>query len=396
MRLLHTSDWHLGRTFGPVALADQQEAFADWLVAQCRELRADLVVVAGDVFDRAVPPVEALALFRETLGRLLDSGAVVAVITGNHDGPDRVALYGNLLDGRGLYVRGGYGSVGEVLPLGFADGPLDLVLLPFLDPQAAPDHLPDADPDADADVDDGVDLVARRLRRTHQSVLAAAVAAARPGLTAPRSVAVAHAFVAGATVSDSERLLTVGGAGTVGADLFAGFSYTALGHLHRPQQVGGRPHVRYSGTPLAYSFSEIDPKSITLVELTPDGSPTVETVPVPVGRPVRTVVGTLEELLAGPADTRSFVRAILTDPGVVLDAKQKLSTVFPHVVEIVPRPAGGADTSVAPPVRAAAAHTDPADAVVAFWRAATGGPPSPAEQALLLDAVEAGRRKVEA
>jgi exonuclease SbcD len=395
VRLLHTSDWHLGRSFGPVALADQQEAFADWLVVQCRELRAELVVVAGDVFDRAVPPVEALTLFRETLGRLLDTGVVVAVITGNHDGPDRVALYGSLLDGRGLFVRGGYGSVGEVLPLRFADGPLDLVLLPFLDPQAAPDHLPDASTEVPAEGGDD-DLVARRLRRTHQSVLAAAVAAARPGLTSPRSVAVAHAFVAGATVSDSERLLTVGGTGTVGADLFSDFSYTALGHLHRPQQVGGRPTVRYSGTPLAYSFSEVDPKSITLVDLAPDGSAAVETVPVPVGRPVRTVVGTLEELLAGPADTASFVRAILTDPGVVLDAKQKLSAVFPHVVEIVPRPTGGDHTGAAPPVRTAAAHTDPAEAVVAFWKAATGGPPSPVEQALLLDAVEAGRRKVEA
>lgn len=396
MRLLHTSDWHLGRSFGPVALADQQEAFADWLVVQCRELRAELVVVAGDVFDRAVPPVEALTLFRETLGRLLDTGAVVAVITGNHDGPDRVALYGSLLDGRGLFVRGGYGSIGEVLPLSCTDGPLDLVLLPFLDPQAAPDHLPDADTDRVDDAGEGADLLARRLRRTHQSVLAAAVAAARPALSAPRSVAVAHAFVAGAAVSDSERLLTVGGTGTVGADLFSGFSYTALGHLHRPQAVGGRPTVRYSGTPLAYSFSEVDPKSITLVELAPDGSAAVTEVPIPVGRPVRTVVGTLADLLAQPADTRSFVRAILTDPGVVLDAKQRLSVVYPHVVEIVPRPTVESGSVVTPPVRAAAAHTDPAEAVVAFWRAATGAPPSPAEQALLFDAIASGRRKAEA
>jgi DNA repair protein SbcD/Mre11 len=393
VRLIHTSDWHLGRSFGPVSLADQQEGFADWLVAQCRGLRADLVVVAGDVFDRAVPPVDALALFRETLGRLLDTGVVVAVITGNHDGPDRVALYGPLLDGRGLYVRGGYGALGEVLRLRFADGPLDVVLLPFLDPQAAPDDLPEP-PATDGAQPDGDDLVARRQRRTHQSVLAAAIAAARPALTAPRSLAVAHAFVAGAAVSDSERLLTVGGTGTVGADLFAGFSYTALGHLHRPQPVGDRPTVRYSGTPLAYSFSEVDPKSITVVDLDADGSATVETVEVPVGRPVRTIVGTMEQLLAIGADTRSFVRAIVTDPGVVLDAKQRLAAVFPHVVEVVPQPLGRDITDA--PVRAAAAHADPAATVGAFWEAVTGAPPSPAERALLLDAVEAGRRKVEA
>ncbi len=387
MRILHTSDWHLGRNFGPVSLLDDQAAFVDWVVALCAAESVDLVVVAGDVYDRAIPPTEAVVLFRDALVRLQAAGHVVAVITGNHDGADRVAAYDELMDASRVYVRGGYAKVGEVIALEFADGPLDLVMLPFLDPQAAPDSL------AAAAGDDSDDAYERRLRRTHHSVLAAAVEATAAQRRGVRSVAVSHAFVAGGETSDSERQLSVGGSGTVDVAVFAPFSYTALGHLHRPQHVS--PTVRYSGTPLAYSFSEAHTKSVTLVDMAADGACSTREVEVPVGRPVLTVEGTIDELLRHEptsAERNSLVRAIITDPGVVLDAKPKLSQVYPHVVEIVLRPpvgVGGASGAVVD--RRAVTATDAADA---FWVASTGGPPTPEQAELLHQAIAVAEGKV--
>lgn len=396
MKILHTSDWHLGRDFGPVSLHDDQKDFLDWLVDRVRELEIDLVVIAGDLFDRAYAPADAIRLFRDALHQLLATGAKVAAITGNHDAHDRVANYGGLLDLSGLYLRGGYEAIGEVIPVSFDDGPLDLVLLPFLDPQSAPDSLgveaapteTDADPVAES-VDDAF---ARRVRRTHQSVLEDGVKAVLPKLTASRSLAIAHAFVAGGEVSDSERQLVVGGTGTVSAAVFEPFSYTALGHLHRPQVIEGWANIRYSGTPLAYSFSEEHPKSVTVIDMAPDGSCTYQTVPVGVGRAVATVTGRIDELLAmqpTEAVRASFVRAIVTDPGVVLDAKQRLSTVFPNVVEIEMRPVGDDGKPLVSKVGLVdRKQQTPAEVADQFWVESTGSPPTQRQQHLLHAAIQ--------
>jgi len=400
MRILHTSDWHLGRGFGPVSLAEHQQAFLDWLVEVCAAERIDLVVVAGDVFDRAIAPTESLVMFRDAVRRILATGARLAVITGNHDGFDRVATYGELLDASGAFVRGGYHSIGEVLTLEFSDGPLDLVLLPFLDPHLAPDHLDHDDHEHDEHDEHEHDehergAFERRVRRTHQSVLRSAIAACDPGRRSRRSVAVSHAFVTGGRVTDSERDLAVGGTGTVEAALFDGFSYTALGHLHRPQQVGASPTLRYSGTPLPYSFSEDHPKSVVLVDMAADGRCEVHEVPVPVGRAVCTIRGTIDELLSrepDPVAQASFVRAILTDRGVVLDAKRRLADRYPHVVEIVPLPLDETERRAGPPT--AASQWSPIEAVDAFWLASAGAPPDQAELALLHEAIAAASAKV--
>ena len=380
MRILHTSDWHLGRSFGAVSLADDQQAFITWMTAEAMSRNVDLVVIAGDIFDRAIAPTDAVVMFREALRTLQAAAITVAVITGNHDGADRVFAYDDLLDRSGVHIRGGYSKIGEVITLNFADGPLDLVMLPFLDPQAAPDGLSEGAGEVTADATD------RRRARTHQSVLAAAIAAATPSLFAPRSLAVSHAYVAGAAVSDSERQLTIGGTGTVDASLFDKFSYTALGHLHRPQTVGSRPTVRYSGTPLAYSFSEDHAKSIEIIDMAADGTCVVEPVAIPVGRPVLTVTGLIDELLRAepsPEAKRSLVRAIITDPGVVLDAKQRLSALYPNVVEIVLSPPvvmrGDGETPLDRNT------VTPSEAATLFWIDSTGDEPS-AEQLEVLHA----------
>lgn len=403
MRIIHTSDWHLGRRFGPVSLAADQEAFADWFVALCRDQQPDLVVIAGDLFDRAIAPVEAIELFRDTVRRLLGLGTAVAAITGNHDAPDRVAPYGELLDPSGLYLRGGFHGAGSVIGLEFPDGPVDLVLLPFLDPQAAPDEFGtdpadtgtttgsegegEAGPDTGPAGDD--ELLERRRRRTHASVLAEACRAAEAARRAPRSLAVAHAFVTGGATSESERQLVVGGTGEVPADLFAPFSYTALGHLHRPQAVAG-VNARYSGTPLAYSFSEEHDKSVVVVELDAAGATTVTEVPVGVGRRVRTLTGGIDELMdpTRHRDARDcFVRAVLTDRGTVLDAKARLAELYPHVVEVQLRPCGHEPEAaeIPPDVR----DLSPIDAARAFWSAAEGTTPDPGVDALLVAAAGA-------
>jgi exonuclease SbcD len=384
MRIVHTSDWHLGRQFGPYPMHDDQERFVDWFVAMVEAQRADLVVIAGDIYDRSIAPVESIELFRDAVRRLRATGAAVAVISGNHDGPDRLSPYGDLGDSSGLLIRGGYAGVGGVTRLELADGPLDLVLLPFLEPAAAPDAFGDP-----TDVPgDRVDLVERRRRRTHESVLASAIAVARPLLSAPRSVAVAHAFVAGGGTSDSERQLVVGGTGEVAASLFDGFSYTALGHLHRPQEVGG-PTVRYSGTPLAYSFSEDHPKSVNVVELDPDGTCRVELVPVDVGRAVCTLRGTMAELLdpaRHPGARDRFVRAIVTDRETVLDARSRLGTVYPLLAEVRLAPEG-LDLGALTTVGAATRELDPLEATRQFWAEVEGAAPPDEIDALLVDAL---------
>lgn len=397
MKIVHTSDWHLGRSFGPMSLRRDQESWCDWLVELVTDEGVDLVVIAGDLYDRAIAPNEAIELFRDTLRRLRSSGAVVAAITGNHDGADRVAPYHDLLDLGGFYLRGGYTGLGEVITHDFPDGPLDLALIPYLDPQAGPDGL--ASPPAAGipdEVDDG-DLehtLAARRRATHQSVLEIAVDRARSRCLSPRSLAVAHAFVVGGSSSESERQLEVGGTGAVDASLFEGFDYTALGHLHRPQRIGDRLH--YSGTPLAYSFSEDHDKSVILLEMNSQGATSLERIPVPVGRRVTTITGELETLLeAGshPGAIDRFVRAIVTDRGTVLDAKARLEAVYPWVVEVRLQPAGVDEIITGATVPAT--ELSPLDATVQFWSAVEGSEPDDALTEILTTAVEAATTGVE-
>ncbi len=387
VRIAHTSDWHLGRSFGEASLRADQEAFCDWFVDVVAGQGCDLVVIAGDIYDRAVAPTESIELFRNTVRRLLGTGATVVAITGNHDAADRVAPYSELLDHSGFVLRGGYDRLGSVVHHDAPDGPVDLVLLPFLHPQQAPDDLgvePDGPGDPTAD-----QLVQRRSGRSHESVLTDAVALVGPRRRNLRSLAVAHAFVTGGLESESERRLEVGGTGQVPVELFADFSYTALGHLHRPQDVPSElGSVRYSGTPLPYSFSEDHQKTISVVDMAADGTCSVEELPVPVGRRVQRIRGTLQELLEPgrfPEAHDAFVQATVTNRETVTEARAQLQGVYPHVVEVrlAPPVEAGAGTSAPSDIRS----LSPLEAVEQFWLAAEGGPPVSAELELLTDVV---------
>ncbi|MER6771757.1 exonuclease SbcCD subunit D [Streptomyces bacillaris] len=323
MKLLHTSDWHLGRSFHRVPLLDAQAAFLDHLVATVEAREVDAVLVSGDVYDRAVPPLAAVELFDRALHRLAAVGVPTVMISGNHDSARRLGVGAGLFERSGIHLR--TDPEGCATPVVLTDDHGDVALygLPYLEPALVKDTL-------------------RAAKAGHEAVLTAAMdkvradLAARPATT--RSVVLAHAFVAGGEPSDSERDITVGGVSAVPAGVFDGVDYVALGHLHGSQRVTER--VRYSGSPLAYSFSEADHrKTMWLIELDGSGAITAdERVDCPVERPLARLRGRLDTLLEDPALDRheqAWVEATLTDPVRPADPMARLAARFPHTLNLV-------------------------------------------------------------
>jgi exonuclease SbcD len=320
MRFIHTADWHLGRSFRQFSLVEDQAHVLSQLVDLAIREKVDAVVIAGDVYDRAVPPADAVALLDDVLARLvLGAGIRVVLIAGNHDSPNRVGFAGRVAEKQGLAMRG---ALTHLAPVVFDDafGQVALHPLPYVEPAFAR-RLPGAEDAHD-----------------HQSAVSAVMTLLRtqwvPG---QRNVLVGHAFVAGGTESESERPLSVGGSGAVSASTFDGYDYVALGHLHRPQSVGNE-RVQYSGSLLKYSFNEVDHvKSVSLVEIGQQGVTSVQRVPLSPRHDVRIVKGTLQELLSVPRGDKSlqdYVRAVLTDKGPVLDGIGRLREVYPNVLEL--------------------------------------------------------------
>jgi exonuclease SbcD len=331
MRILHTSDWHLGRSFGDFRLLDDQAAFLDWLVATTESEAVDLVVVAGDLYDRAIPPADAVSLFSDTVRRLRAAGAEVAAIAGNHDSGERIGAFDGLVDAGGVIIRGGFDGASNVTVREFHDGPLAIVATPFLEPLLTPAEVREAIQETRGDAAEG----GRSPRLSHEMVLGHALQKARAAVApASRSLVLAHAFVTGAAPSDSERDLAVGDSGMVSASIFEGFDYVALGHLHRPQRVAGTDHIRYSGSPLAYSFSEDHTKSVVMVEMDAAGRVQARDLPIPVGRGVQTVRGCFDDLMAAAPVLDAWIRVELTDTIVIPDAHKALKSRFPWLAEL--------------------------------------------------------------
>jgi DNA repair protein SbcD/Mre11 len=334
MRMLHTSDWHLGRTLHRADLRQAQAAFLDHLVETVRSEKIDAVLVSGDVYDRAIPPVDAVALCEDGLFRLRDAGARVIVISGNHDSARRLGFASALVDSAGVYLRTRVGALAQPVLLEDQHGPVAVYGVPFLEPDAVRTDLPGL-----GTTDDDA------VPRGHQGVLTRATDCIRADLATrggARSVVMAHAWVAGGEASESERDISVGGVGRVPAGLFDGFGYTALGHLHGPQTLGER--LRYSGSPLPYSFSEArQAKGSWLVDLGPDGNFQVERLPAPAFRRLTVLRGLLADLVASPAYTEfedDFVSVVLTDTGRPEGAMDQLRRRFPHVLVLAFEPEG--------------------------------------------------------
>ncbi|MFE9903719.1 exonuclease SbcCD subunit D [Streptomyces achromogenes] len=377
MRILHTSDWHLGRAFHRVNLLQAQAGFIGHLTATVRERAVDAVVVSGDVYDRAVPPLAAVELFDTALHRLADLGVPTVMISGNHDSARRLGVGAGLIDRAGIHLRTEPSAAGTPVILRDTHGDVAFYGLPYLEPALVKDEF-------------GVD------KAGHEAVLGAAMDRVRADLAArprgTRSVVLAHAFVTGGQASDSERDITVGGVAAVPAGIFDGADYVALGHLHGCQTITER--VRYSGSPLAYSFSEADHrKSMWLVDLDADGSVTAERVDCPVPRPLARIRGRLDDLLADPELARhedAWVEATLTDPFRPAEPMARLTERFPHTLSLVFAPERAPDDFRVSYARRLAGRSDEqiAEDFVAHVR---GAGPDAAETAVLREAFDAVR-----
>ncbi|WP_405605296.1 exonuclease SbcCD subunit D [Streptomyces sp. NBC_01410] len=321
MRILHTSDWHLGRQLHRVALLKEQRAFLEHLLDTVRREQVEAVAVAGDVFDRAIPPLDAIDLFNWVLGELADLQVPLVMISGNHDSPRRLGVNARLIERAGIHLRTSVQDCVRPAVLNDEHGPVAFYGLPYLEPGLVQDHFAAEKP-------------------SHHAVLSAAMEQVRSDLaTRPdgtRSVVLAHAFVTGAEPSASERDITAGGVPSVGSSVFAGVDYVALGHLHRCQRISDR--IRYSGSPLAYSFSEADhPKAVWLIDLDADSHVSARKILCPVPRRMRQLTGLLNDLLTHPEYTGyedCWLHITLTDPDRPHMAMERLQQRFRHALKL--------------------------------------------------------------
>jgi DNA repair protein SbcD/Mre11 len=371
VRILHTSDWNLGRSFHRVGMLEHQAAFVDHLLGVVEAERIDLVVVSGDVYDRALPHVDAVHLADETLARLAASRAQVVITSGNHDSAQRLGFGSRLIDAAGVFLRTDASTVGTPVLLDDDHGTVAVHGIPYLDPQALqePWDLP---------------------TRTHEAALAEAMRRVRVDLGArpARSVVLAHAFVAGGLPSDSERDISVGGVSVVSAEMFEGVSYTALGHLHGRATLDET--LRYSGSPLAYSFSEAGhTKGMWLVDLGRDGVTGTTFVEAPVPRRLSSLTGDLESLLVDPrydAVADHWLQVTLTDTVRPAHPMERLRARFPHTLVLAFAPAGEPAPSL---LAGAPAGRSDHRIALDFVEEMRGAPATDDEATLLLEACDA-------
>ncbi|HEY0452884.1 exonuclease SbcCD subunit D [Actinophytocola sp.] len=374
MRVLHTSDWHVGRMFHGRDLLADQESVLGGLADLVSDERVDVVVVAGDLYDRAVPAGEAVLACTRILDRIRAAGARLVITPGNHDSAPRLGAYSEFAAAGGLHLRTRIAELDRPVLLDDQHGPVALYGIPYLEPEPARHSM-------------GIDAAG------HAGVLTEAMARVRADLAGRgdgvRSVVLAHAFVTGGAPSASERTIAVGGVEQVPSAVFDGVDYVALGHLHGPQRLAG--HLRYSGSPVAYSFSEArHHKSVWLVELDAHGLAGVERRELAVPRPLATVSGTLESLLAAPehaALTGHYLSVELTDRVRPTDALRRLQERFPHAVHLDWRPEGATATPLryATTVRGRSDH----DVACQFVDDCRGAEPTDGERALLREALAA-------
>jgi DNA repair protein SbcD/Mre11 len=406
MRLIHTSDWHLGRTLHGENLLPAQDGFLRWLLDEAVRQQAGAVVVAGDVYDRAVPPVDAVRLLDATLLRFAQARIPVILTSGNHDSAVRLGFGAGLSEAAGVHLRTTVADLARPVLLADEHGPVAVYGVPYL--------LPDA-----VMADLGVTT------RTHEAVLADAARRIRADAAARgvrRTVVAAHAFVTGGQPAESERDIRVGGVADVPASVFAGFSYVALGHLHGAQRAGpppgtgpepapdgaatgsavtgggapAGPVIRYSGSPLAFSFSEKNHvKSVTLAEIDAAGQVRTTLLAAPVPRPLREVRGTLDSLLARAESdlaglAGAWVKVVLTDAVRPSAPMERLRERWPHTLVLDFAPEGSLTGTGADLERLAAA-SDPVEICCLFVDFTSGGPAEDAHRVVLRAAVEAAQ-----
>ncbi len=320
MKFIHTSDWHIGRQLHNQSLLDDQRFVLDQIVELASQHDVDAVVVAGDIYDRSIPPANAVALLDDVVNRLVNElNIALIMIAGNHDGHERLGFAARQMNDSGLHIIGPLTKDVRTIELKGKQGDAVFYGLPYADP-ATVRHV------FDCEVSTHEEAMAKLLEQVHEHD--------SHGLP---KIVVSHCFLDGGSESESERPLSIGGADKISPTLFTPFNYTALGHLHGPQYKGAE-HVRYSGSMLKYSFSEQHQnKSVTLVDIAEDGAASFELLPLTAMRDVRIIEGLMAELLEqGKTDAHNqdYLMVRLTDKNAILDAMGKLRDVYPNVLHL--------------------------------------------------------------
>lgn len=319
MKLMHLSDLHLGKRVNEYSMIEDQRAVLEQIVRILEAEMPDAVLIAGDVYDKAVPTAEAVALFDEFLVRLAERHTQVFVISGNHDSPERIAFGSRLMEASGIHLSPVYDGSIQPVTMQDAFGPVNFYLLPFLKPMHVRRYF------EDEAIDTYTDAIRTAIAHTNVDF-------------SQRNVLLTHQFVTGAARSESEEL-SVGGTDNVDASVFEGFDYVALGHIHSPQNCGSE-RIRYCGTPLKYSFSEAnDQKSVTIVELGEKGEIAVRTVPLTPLHDLVEIKGTFDNVMdkafyEHTTWQQDYMHITLTDEEDVPDAIGKLRTVYHHLMKL--------------------------------------------------------------
>ena len=353
MRFLHTADWHLGRIFyGQYLTEDQAHVLEHQFFSILKDEKIDGILLAGDVFDRAVPPIEAIELWDSIITRLaMDYKVPLFVVSGNHDGAERLEVGRSMLSESGIHIWGSPHHALQPFEFEGADGRVAICPMPFSEPRRIGDALglnssesKPVDTDTAEDtlfsyVDDKAqEAVALNLHNYDQMYQAWSDYLYKQVPKRMRSIAISHAFVMGGEVGGSERTLSVGGSEQVSPHVFKNFHYTALGHLHGPQRMGA-DHIRYSGSPLKYSFDEHEQKkSFTIIDMDTKGKVDISTIPVEAKRDVVILEGYFEDLLNNTAlQTKhkdDYVQARLLDTMPIMDGMAKLRQVYHRCMTI--------------------------------------------------------------
>lgn len=320
MRILHTSDWHIGRQFHNLNLLEDQEDCIDQLISVIKKESIDLLLIAGDIYDRSVPPAEAVVLLHNTLSTVcLDLGIPVVMISGNHDGPERLGFGADLLKASGLHIFTDITAITQPIKISNGEDTVNVYGIPYCQPE----HVRKA---FEVDVktfDEAhtylVEKVTNQMNNDEVNIL------------------MSHCFVGGSQVSESERPLSIGGADTVSWRPMRSFDYVALGHLHAPQ-FRGEEHIRYSGSLMKYSFSEVNQKKgVTVIEINGKDKPIIDFFPITQKHDLRVIEGKFETILSdgfNDENKQDYLLIRLVDKESIIDAIGKLRSIFPNILHL--------------------------------------------------------------
>lgn len=340
MKLLHTADLHIGKVVNEFSMLNDQKYILQQILEIAEEEEIDGIIIAGDVYDRSVPPAEAVTVLDWFLSTLIERGIKVYMISGNHDSAERVGFANKILDDQGLYIGGTYDGTTKKVHVEKENVSVDLYLLPFVKPQIVNyyEKGTESEPESMDNPENGAGNAAIR---TFEEAVQTSISHMELDKDAV-NILVTHHFVTSGGIlpeqSDSETSLSLGGIDKVDTSVFDDFDYVALGHIHRPQKIG-RDTIRYAGSPLKYSFSEVtQKKSVTILTITEEKQIQIQTRPLHPLHDMRKIKGTMKDLMNPEyyqlADTNDYIHATLTDSVELLDPIGTLRSVYPNIMQI--------------------------------------------------------------